>query len=66
MTNEKTSFICQQNDTGKYGCVNAQGEVIIPFEYDILRVFGRENDTMWLEVVKDGKYNIIDLEGKYF
>ena len=58
---EKQTFVCQQNEAGKYGCVNAQGEVIIPFEYDYMSCIGRYK-TKLLKVQKDKKYGIIELD----
>jgi len=63
MEKEKTSFVCQQNEAGRYGCVNSQGKVIIPFKYDYLRVY-EELEEVLLEAQKGKKTGIIDLDGK--
>ncbi|MCL2436202.1 MAG: WG repeat-containing protein [Lentimicrobiaceae bacterium] len=53
----------QQNEEGKYGCVNSQGEVILPFEYDAMNPH-YEGENLFFEVLKDREWKVIDLNGK--
>jgi len=61
MTNKKTSFICQQNDAGKYGVTDSDGKIIVPFEYDEMDYYGSKDDKILFEVIKDGMYDIIEI-----
>lgn len=48
------------SDPGLYGCIDGQGEVVIPFEYSYISDF-----TDGIAVAKkDGKYGYIDVSGK--
>ena len=61
MKEEKTLFV-QQIEAGKYGCVNSQGKVIIPFEYDYINNVSRDYEV--LIVKKNGKYGVLNWDGK--
>ena len=64
MKEEKTSFICQQNEEGKYGYANPQGEVIIPFEYDVMWEWYEKEHKAFFVVKKNKKYGVVDSDGK--
>jgi hypothetical protein len=49
---------------GKTGYINTQGKTVIPFEYDILSLFGGAKCVNGMIPVKDGKKGFIDKTGK--
>ena len=63
MTTEKTISICQQNETGKYGLIDSDGKVIIPFEYDSLGYYSEKGRTL-VPVEKNKKEGVFDMNGK--
>ena len=54
-----TLFLSKQD--GKYGFVNAKGEVIVDYIYDDAT---EQNDAGYAAVKKDGKWGSIDINGK--
>ena len=58
----KRYFALCKKDSGKWGLVNARGELIVPFKYDDLGTFvDCEGDFIHIEV--EGKYGLIDCLG---
>jgi hypothetical protein len=53
----------QQNEAGRYGYINADNEIVIPFEYDDIFVYDY-TEKIFFRVEKDGKFGIIDVTGK--
>lgn len=52
-----------QNEEARMGLVDAEGEVIIPIEYDLIGTLGFERPNE-VEVQKDGLVGVFDLEQK--
>ncbi len=48
------------NSEGKWGAINKEGRTIIPFDYDVLKVFTEGVASF----SKNGKYGFIDIHGK--
>jgi len=63
MKNQPKKIVFQQNEFGKFGYVNADKKVIIPFEYDAISTFRHDGKTHFL-VNQGTKFGIFDLNGK--
>ena len=48
----------------KYGLINSQNKVQVPFEYDLLRYFTSQKNNRLLLAVQKGKYGLIDVLNK--
>lgn len=60
-------LLAQQADDKKYGIINTNNDIIIPFEYQkILKVWqrGKCQDNPYFYVCKNDKWGMIDLTGK--
>lgn len=49
--------------SGKYGAIDRQGNIVIPFEYDWINGLGRSDSDKMVGAKKYGKYGVIDRVG---
>ncbi|WP_227428938.1 WG repeat-containing protein [Psychrobacter sp. I-STPA6b] len=60
-------LLAQQTDDKKYGIINTNNDIIIPFEYKKILKFwqhGKCQDSTYFYVCKNDKWGIIDLTGR--
>lgn len=60
--NEANELILVHAKTHKFGLVSRSGEVILPFVYDTISTFNRNNSTY--AVAQNGRYQIYDLTNR--